>query len=92
MTILLSWRNECADCDCDDHMARSRECKTHLVFFQKTPFLTFERLGALSVIAPLYGVAHGRHDCCFYCDVTATLLTDRFTIRWANKELVGGVM
>lgn len=73
MTILLSWRNGCADCDCDDFMARRREYKTHLVFFQKTPFLTFERLGALFVIAPLDCVAHGRHDCCFYCDMTVAL-------------------
>ena len=43
------------------------------MFFQKTPFLTFEWLGALFVIAPLDCVAHGRHDCCFYCDVTAAL-------------------
>lgn len=53
------------NCDCDDQMARGRRdaSKTDLVFFQKTPFLTFERLGALFVIAPLDCVAHGRHDC-----------------------------
>lgn len=34
----------------------------YLVLFQKTPFLTFEWLGALFVVAPLDCVAHGRHD------------------------------
>jgi hypothetical protein len=32
------------------------------VFFQETPFLTFEWLGALFVVAPLDCVAHRRHD------------------------------
>jgi hypothetical protein len=32
------------------------------VFFEKTPFLTFEWLGALFVVAPLDGIAHRRHD------------------------------
>jgi hypothetical protein len=32
------------------------------VFFQQTPFLTFEWLGALFVVAPLDGIAHRRHD------------------------------
>lgn len=34
---------------------------TNLVLFEKAPFLALERLGALFVIAPLNGVAHGRH-------------------------------
>jgi hypothetical protein len=32
------------------------------VFLEKTPFLAFEWLGALFVVAPLDGIAHRRHD------------------------------
>lgn len=41
---------------------RRVEGKTNLVLFQETPFLTFEWLGALFVVAPLDCVAHRRHD------------------------------
>jgi hypothetical protein len=38
------------------------EKTTNLVFFEETPFLTFEWLGALFVVAPLDGITHRRHD------------------------------
>jgi hypothetical protein len=33
----------------------------YLMLLQKTPFLTFSWLRTLAMVAPLHGIAHGRH-------------------------------